>query len=407
MKSKSNKIFIRKIFSEWYQKNYSKLILPPEFEKREFGFFTFKEGVVIRHKRFTNLKELLDFIKENTPSDIYYSAAYYENPEAEMEYKGWLGADLVFDIDADHVESPCDRKHDFWICKNCKRQGFGSHPRECPDCGESKFEEISWMCKVCLESAKDEAIKLVDVLVGDFSFSQEEIKVFFSGHRGYHLHIESKAVRELKQDERKEIVDYLMAVGLNPKFHGVNFQNIPSVGEAGWRGRMAMGAYQFLLEASESELKAIGIKGRTLKKIIDEKDAILEALSSGRKLIPKGIGLKTLIKIYSAGAKKQSIKIDPVVTVDIHRLIRLGGSLHGKTGLMKIEVPTESIESFNPFKNALAFKNGEIKVKTLYDLPELIFSDEIYGPFKANKIIEVPTQVAVFFACKNVAEVVM
>jgi len=29
-----------------------------------------------------------------------------------MENKGWIGADLIFDIDADHIETRCKTEHD-------------------------------------------------------------------------------------------------------------------------------------------------------------------------------------------------------------------------------------------------------------------------------------------------------
>ena len=46
-----------------------------------------------------------DFLKKNVPSHVYHSAAYYEIPGAPtMAKKNWLGADLVFDLDADHLE---------------------------------------------------------------------------------------------------------------------------------------------------------------------------------------------------------------------------------------------------------------------------------------------------------------
>ncbi len=51
-------------------------------------------------------------------------------------------------------------------------------------------------------------------LENDFGFSQNELRVFFSGHRGYHLHIENEAVRSLDAMARKEIVDYVTGLGL-------------------------------------------------------------------------------------------------------------------------------------------------------------------------------------------------
>ena len=91
--------FIHKMFRKYYQnEGASMLEAPPEIEKREFGFIMF-EGGMLRHKSFKSKDELVTFMKDFAPSDAYYSCAYYESPEAEMDEKGWLGADLVFDID--------------------------------------------------------------------------------------------------------------------------------------------------------------------------------------------------------------------------------------------------------------------------------------------------------------------
>ncbi len=50
--------------------------------------------------------------------------------------------------------------------------------------------------------------------------------------------------------------------------------------------------------------------------------------------------------------------IDTVVTTDIHRLIRMNGTLHGKSGLLKVEFPVKHLSDFDPFKEAVAFKEG-------------------------------------------------
>jgi len=71
---------------------------------------------MLRHKGFRNVDALRSFLKTVVPSDVYYSSAYYERPEEDMRGKGWLGADLIFDIDADHIPTPCAKVHDIWVC---------------------------------------------------------------------------------------------------------------------------------------------------------------------------------------------------------------------------------------------------------------------------------------------------
>jgi hypothetical protein len=99
LSSASSLNFIQRKFAEYYEEHGSKILPPPAVEKREFGFLMFKEKMMIRHKAFKGMEDFASFVKKVVPPNVYYSGAYYERPEAEMDEKGWLGADLIFDID--------------------------------------------------------------------------------------------------------------------------------------------------------------------------------------------------------------------------------------------------------------------------------------------------------------------
>jgi len=368
---------------------------------------------MLRHKCFIRADDLRSFLNAIVPSNVYYSSAYYERPEDEMRRKGWIGADLIFDIDADHIPTPCGKVHDVWVCTNCGAIGRGVSPKRCPKCKEQKFNEKTWPCEVCLESAKVEAIKLIDILTEDFGFSSEELKVGFSGHRGYHVHVESEEVRALDSMARKEIVDYVLGLGLEAGFHGLGERGVkgsrvlagPELDDLGWRGRIARGTYDLLLMASPEELEKIGLKKRVVDTITQHKDALLGSWKEkGPWGIIKGIGTENWRKIAQYGVEKQSVKIDTVVTTDIHRLIRLTNTLHGKTGLKKIEVPITGVEHFDPLKSAITFKKGTVTV-LVSDAPQFRLGDETYGPYKEQRI-ELPTAAALMLLCKGAAKVV-
>ena len=96
-----------------------------------------------------------------------------------MPRKNWLGADLVFDLDA-----------------------------EGHSCGK-------FTCQECLDKVKADAMKLIDeFLLPDFGFSKGEISVNFSGSRGYHVHVRSGSVMKLDREARREIADYVSGTGL-------------------------------------------------------------------------------------------------------------------------------------------------------------------------------------------------
>lgn len=402
--------FVQEKFTEYYSKYSSDIQLPSSFEKREFAFLLFRERIMLRHKGFKDIDDFRAFLNKVTPSDVYHSTAYYERPEAEMGEKGWLGADLVFDIDADHIPTPCAKGHDTWVCVNCGFAGKGTPPEKCPTCGEQKFDERTWPCEVCLASAKAETMKLVDLLIKDFGFSHKEMRVFFSGHRGYHLHVETEEVRGLDQMARKEIVDYILGIGLDTRFHGLGEIGArksrilvgPSLSDLGWKGRVAKGSYDFLITASQEELEKIGLKRKAAELVIKNKEMLLKSWEkTGPWGIIKGIGAESWKKIAQQGIEKQSAKIDSVVTTDVHRLIRFANTLHGKTGLKKIEVSIAGIEHFDPFTSAIAFKKGFIKV-LVSEAPKFRLENEMYGPYK-NQEVELPTAAALLLLCKGLA----
>ncbi len=401
--------FIQSMFREYYAKDFTPNQNISVLEKREFGFASF-EGWMLRHKTFSNTDELASFLRDSVPQHAYVSGAYYEDPKAEMEKKGWLGADLLFEIDADHIPTPCNKIHDEWTCNKCGFSGKGIVPEKCPACGGEKFEDRTWICEVCLASAKSETVKLLDMLTQDFGFHENEIRTFFSGHRGYHIHVKSETVKTLDSVARKEIVDYVSGIGLETPLHGLDENDLRNLGvnDSGWRGRIAKGMHNFILNAGPDDYKNIGLERPSatsiMKAITNNKDAILKSLSGSQPWRTiKGIGPETWKRIIEHSAKQQTANVDTVVTTDIHRLIRLDGSLHGKTGLKKVEFPAAAIDSFDPFKSAIAFKAGTTTV-SVSNAPEFRLGDETFGPYQ-NQKADLPTAAAMLLICKKRAEV--
>ncbi|MCX8171200.1 MAG: DNA primase small subunit PriS [Candidatus Bathyarchaeota archaeon] len=408
-----NLTFIREAFSKFYNENIDRIEVPKSIGSREFGFTMFREGVMVRHKGFINPEDLKEFIKKNVPSNVYYSAAYYSVPEAKMDEKGWLGSDLFFDIDADHIPTKCDKKHDTWTCRGCGFKGRGEAPEKCPSCSGESFDEKTWLCEVCLETARNETIKLVDMLMDDLGFSPKEIKCSFSGHRGYHVQVESEYILNLDSNARKEIVDYVTGTGIDAVFHGLEeigdgktvFLAGPSLNDAGWRGRAARGVYEFLLTATDIDLKKLGLKKKVVERILANRDEILASWKvNGPWNMIEGLGLEGWRKIINYGVTFQSAKIDTVVTSDVHRLIRLPGTLHGKTGLLKISFPISRIEDFDPLREALAFKSGEVEVY-VDEAPAFRLGDDVFGPFEKQKAV-LPLSAVILLLCKNAARVI-
>jgi len=403
---------MQETFRKYYMKTYSPQDSLSMTDRREFGFALF-EGWMLRHRSFKRYDELRYFLQNSAPSDAYYSCAYCDYPEAEMDRKGWLGADLIFDIDADHIPTSCKKIHDAWVCGDCGFSGKGVVLGKCPICGSNKLNVKTWPCEVCLGSAKTEAIKLLDMLMSDFGFSEKEIRVFFSGHRGYHVQVEGEVIRTLDAVARKEIVDYVSGLGFDAVLHGLGERGVrmthvlrgPILNDPGWRGRIAKGIYDFILNAKEEDFKLIGLNKNVVCALLKNKDMILKSWEdAGPWSAIKGVGFETWKKIAEFCAKSQSANVDTVVTTDIHRLIRLADTLHGKTGLKKVEFPASAIDGFDPFKSAVVFKRGTATV-SVSDAPEFRLGNEVFGPYKERRV-ELPTAAALLLVCKGRAEVV-
>src|SRR5438876_2882762 len=174
--------FVKAHFRRYYEQ--TKPILPGRFGRREFGFMFWTAGIVQRHLGFSKEEELKSFLTSRTPAHAYYSSAYYEKPGAPtMEEKGWLGADLIFDLDADHLP--------------------GGKALSYP---------------VMLEAVKLGIIKLWDRFLRlKLGFDEKKMRIVFSGGRGYHIHVFDDRVVSLGNHERREIVDFITAKGLDFK----------------------------------------------------------------------------------------------------------------------------------------------------------------------------------------------
>jgi DNA primase small subunit len=395
------------MFLRHYTECFDESGCPSLFEKREFAALLLRNRIMVRHKKFATFSELKSFLCSLIPSDVYYSSAYYEQPEAlEMNAKGWIGGDLIFDIDADHIPTSCDKVHDEWTCGGCGFAGKGITPEKCPACGSEKFEDSTWPCETCLASAKAETIKLLDILMRDFGFSQKEMRVFFSGHRGYHVQIESTAVAGLDVVARKEIVDYVCGLGFDAGSHGLDEKDLQifKLTNAGWSGRISKATYNFILNSKPEDYKDIRLKRNVVETITKNKNEILRNWDgSQRWRAIKGVGPETWKRIIEHSGKSQCANVDTVVTTDIHRLIRLAGALHGKTGFKKVEFPVSAIDVFDPFVSAIAFKGGATTV-FVSDAPQFRLGDKTFGPYK-NQEIELPTAAALLLVCRKRAEV--
>ncbi len=100
----------------------------------------------------------------------------------------------------------------------------GTHQRYAVVVKPSSHTE-TWLCERCLQAAKYETQKLLDILITDFGVKIENLITNFSGNRGYHVHVHSDDFKPLDQNSRREIVDYIMGTGLEAEYQGFSRRN--------------------------------------------------------------------------------------------------------------------------------------------------------------------------------------
>src|SRR5947209_20595019 len=70
-----------------------------------------------------------------------------------------------------------------------------------------------------LQAVRLGIVKLWDrFLQTELGFDQKRMRIVFSGGRGYHIHVFDERVLGLGSHERREIVDFITAKGLDPQF---------------------------------------------------------------------------------------------------------------------------------------------------------------------------------------------
>ncbi len=343
-KLQESELKLKRLFQSYYINE--DLEIPDLLRSREIGFIPF-DGSMVRHREFHGRQDLKRFLIDVTPRHLYHSVAYYDFPtKRSMQEKNWKGAELIFDLDADHIE------------------------------GASKmtYEQI-------LEEVKKHTLRLINrFLIDLMGIPGENIKLFFSGGRGYHVHVQADKIYPLDSNARREISNLVRG-------EGVTLENLKQVNEGskqplkGW------------FEIADSEVTDLfsgildGTKSDVLRQIFKKEEILQNYMDSLEKSVRFPSETIKKIDLFSrAGIEKYKImserdfrvadfvakskidsmkcEIDEPVTTDLHRLIRFPGSLHGKTGLAVTKIPINMLEAFDPLIEAIpkTFLEGQDEI---------------------------------------------
>jgi DNA primase small subunit len=148
-----------------------------------------------------------------------------------------------------------------------------------------------------------------------------------------------------------------------------NRSSFPDFDKSGWQGRFSKHIF--------------GTKSKRSK-------IISELLANGYSSFQK-----TLDNV----SQNIGVKIDPNVTMDIHRIFRLPGSINSKSGLTKIFC--ENLQKFDPYTEASLITEDSIEV--FANCPfEFKLKNRKFGPY-LNEKVTIPRFAAVYLICKKLA----
>jgi DNA primase small subunit len=368
--------FLRQRFTEYYRKTV--LVAPSSLEQREWGFVLFNPGAtdmrMRRHIGFSNRSDMESYIQNLIPQHAYYSTAYYEKPDAgTMADKGWCGADLIFDLDADHiVRGPYDQM---------------------------------------LARVKEETGKLLDMLTLEFGMDKKAIELVFSGGRGYHVHVKDLAFRGWGSAERRELIDYVCGIGIDP----AAMLNGRAPAGPCWQNRYREALLEYLrwigsLSEEEAMAHLTAIEGigkdsaATFLKNREEMIRGIEHNPTGKILNNRALGI--IVAQQEGEFKKRLISraalADEPVTTDTKRLIRLPTSLHGGSGMRVQPLELRDFASFDPLVDAVVFGTRDVKVNLNFNMKMPMLG----STYELQKgITTVPEAVAVFLCARGAAEI--
>lgn len=321
---------------EYYEAEFSldpalSVIGTKDFHMREFGFQVVRNGDLrfVRNISFPTPEALFEYIQATTPLSIYVGAIYSEGPDyreqRSIHQVDWIRRELIFDIDLTDYD-------------------------EVRFCGCRGKNE---MCEHCWELVNVGARWIHETMVEDFGV--EGIKWDFSGRRGLHATILDYDFSTLDEEQRAAIVNYLTffkGEGKNVKYHP------PAKHHKEYNNRMWHLLYQsFFKEVTVEQLIEIGFGQSRALQILNQRDRMgvsneflnrhvfvrqkLASITPSQQIPSKEEILETILFRWSP-------RLDSAVTVDLRRILRMPGSVHGDTGRVVRFIEPDEFDFFDP-----------------------------------------------------------
>ena len=312
--------------------------------RREIAFLTW-DSRMIRHQSHNDIESLRDLATKRAPKAIYASLSQYLDP-------------------SHRPPKTEDRKS--MNCQECGHEyKSDTNKSACPSCGvENEKANVNTKDRRAMDLAFDidygdipgaeqrdprenlgaaarSTMNLVQILVNDFGFDHSDMKITFSGKKGFHVRVANNHPLfsdSNQKDEavRKALVAYVSGYAFNP----MDFVKVPAHlnspntwhlkgYESGW-GKKRYGTKKSLpsqkvIGGFRDSCKEYGpkiMKGENIRQMKDAEAKRLLSFALSRTLLRYGAF------------------VDKRVTADKARVLRIPGSLHGGSGLVCCKVPS-------------------------------------------------------------------
>ncbi|MCX6687728.1 MAG: DNA primase catalytic subunit PriS, partial [Methanoregula sp.] len=194
-----------------------------------------------------------------------------------------------------------------------------------------------------LKRVKEETEKLLSMLTDEFGIDPKTIEIVFSGGRGYHIHVKDIAFRSWGSAERRELIDYVCGIGIDP---GLMLSK-PAPSHNSWQARYSTTLVQYLQwlgtlphkEALTHLATVPGIGRIIADDLMKQREGIIDELkhTPAPAILKKYRGLTLIVSAeegeFHSRLLERAALADEPVTTDTKRLIRMPTSLHGGSGM--------------------------------------------------------------------------
>lgn len=326
---------ISDVFKQYYDTQSDDELQPPHHLERSWGYDTFT-GTTHRDEPVMNVLHAL--INEPV-RDVFVSSGRYERPAAaSTDDKNLIGGDLTFEI----------------------------HGRELPGVtSETALNDIH-------DRAHEELRTLLALLEDDLGFAVDNV-VFTGGDR-YRVVVRTGYVQgySFSQDERETILKYLSGrvdpesvIACDPIHtaergfgHGEDRRAIVSTD--GW-GERTIARCEALttriqaggVDAVKAELLSqTNLRPKVVSDAITTIDARPDEFRNGIIDMSESV-YRVGVSLIEQELATSSATLAPEATTNLHRYIRVPGSLNGDTGLLVYRFDPDDVNDFDPWRDAV------------------------------------------------------